>query len=32
MAPAALIAMVSDLGPRWVVAALFLVTVLGTQV
>ncbi|TVQ99418.1 MAG: SLC13 family permease [Desulfovibrionales bacterium] len=28
----ALIAVIGDLGPRWVVAALFLVTVLGTQV
>ncbi|PTN33953.1 SLC13 family permease [Desulfonatronum sp. SC1] len=28
----ALISVVGDLGPRWVVAALFLVTVLGTQV
>jgi di/tricarboxylate transporter len=32
MAAAGLIAMVGDLGPRWVVAALFLITVLGTQV
>ena len=32
MAAEALIAAVGDLGPRWVVAALFLVTVLGTQV
>jgi di/tricarboxylate transporter len=32
MEAAALIAMVGDLGPRWVVVALFAVTVLGTQV
>jgi di/tricarboxylate transporter len=32
MGAAALIAMVGDLGPRWVVVALFAVTVLGTQV
>lgn len=32
MGAEALIAMVGDLGPRWVVAALFLVTVLATQV
>jgi len=32
MAAEALIAMVGNLGPRWVVAALFLVTVLATQV
>ena len=32
MGAAALIALVGDLGPRWVVAALFAVTVLGTQV
>jgi di/tricarboxylate transporter len=32
MAAEALIAAVGDLGPRWVVAALFLVTVTGTQV
>jgi di/tricarboxylate transporter len=32
MAAEALIAMVGGMGPRWVVAALFLVTVLGTQV
>lgn len=32
MGAEALIAMVGDFGPRWVVAALFLVTVLGTQV
>jgi di/tricarboxylate transporter len=32
MAAATLIAVVGDLGPRWVVAALFLITVLGTQV
>ena len=32
MGAEALIAMVGDLGPRWVVAALFAVTVLGTQV
>lgn len=29
---AALVAAVGDLGPRWVVAALFTVTVLGTQI
>jgi di/tricarboxylate transporter len=29
---AALINAVGDLGPRWVVAALFIVTVIGTQV
>jgi di/tricarboxylate transporter len=28
----ALIAMVGDMGPRWVVATLFLVTVIGTQI
>jgi len=32
MGAAALIAAVGDLGPRWVVAALFIVTVLGTQI
>lgn len=32
MGAAALIAVVGDLGPRRVVAALFAVTVLGTQV
>jgi di/tricarboxylate transporter len=32
MGATALIAMVGDLGPRWVVAALFSVTVLATQV
>jgi di/tricarboxylate transporter len=32
MGAAALIAAVGELGPRWVVAALFTVTVLGTQV
>ncbi|MDY0040053.1 MAG: SLC13 family permease [Desulforhabdus sp.] len=32
MAAGALIAVVGDLGPRWVVAALFTVTVIGTQV
>ena len=32
MAATALIAVVGDLGPRWVVAALFSVTVLATQV
>jgi di/tricarboxylate transporter len=32
MGAAALIAAVGDLGPRWVVAALFTVTVLGTQI
>jgi di/tricarboxylate transporter len=32
MGAAALIGMVGDLGPRWVVATLFAVTVLGTQV
>lgn len=32
MGAGALIGMVGDLGPRWVVAALFGVTVLGTQV
>jgi di/tricarboxylate transporter len=32
MGAAALIAAVGDLGPRWVVAALFVVTVLGTQI
>ncbi len=32
MGAEALIAIVGDLGPRWVVAALFLVTVLATQV
>lgn len=32
MGAEALLAVVGDLGPRWVVAALFLVTVIGTQV
>lgn len=32
MGAQALIAVIGDFGPRWVVAALFLVTVLGTQV
>jgi di/tricarboxylate transporter len=32
MGAGALIAAVGDLGPRWVVAALFVVTVIGTQV
>jgi di/tricarboxylate transporter len=32
MGATALVAAVGDLGPRWVVAALFTVTVLGTQV
>jgi len=32
MGAAALITAVGDLGPRWVVAALFIVTVLGTQI
>jgi di/tricarboxylate transporter len=32
MGAAALIAAVGDLGPRWVVAALFIVTVIGTQI
>ncbi|MFO7687501.1 MAG: SLC13 family permease [Desulfobacterales bacterium] len=32
MGASALIAAVGDLGPRWVVAALFIVTVLGTQI
>jgi len=32
MGAAALVAAVGDLGPRWVVAALFVVTVLGTQI
>ncbi|WP_031387151.1 SLC13 family permease [Desulfonatronum thiodismutans] len=32
MGAEALLAVVGDFGPRWVVAALFLVTVLGTQV
>jgi uncharacterized protein with PhoU and TrkA domain len=32
MGAAALVAAVGDLGPRWVVAALFTVTVLGTQI
>lgn len=32
MGAAALIAAVGDLGPRWVVAAIFTVTVLGTQI
>ena len=32
MGAAALIAAVGDLGPRWVVAALFTVTVIGTQI
>jgi len=32
MGAAALIAAVGDLGPRWVVAALFIVTVTGTQI
>jgi di/tricarboxylate transporter len=32
MGAGALIAAVGDLGPRWVVAALFIVTVIGTQV
>ncbi len=32
MGAAALITAVGDLGPRWVVAALFTVTVLGTQI
>jgi di/tricarboxylate transporter len=32
MGATALIATVGDLGPRWVVAALFTVTVLGTQI
>ncbi len=32
MGAEAVIAVVGDFGPRWVVAALFLVTVLGTQV
>jgi len=32
MGAEALISLVGDMGPRWVVAALFLVTVLGTQV
>jgi len=32
MAAGALVAAVGDLGPRWVVAALFTVTVVGTQV
>lgn len=32
MGAATLIAAVGDLGPRWVVAALFVVTVLGTQI
>jgi di/tricarboxylate transporter len=32
MGAAALITAVGDLGPRWVVAALFVVTVLGTQI
>jgi len=32
MGAAALIAAVGELGPRWVVAALFVVTVLGTQI
>jgi di/tricarboxylate transporter len=32
MGAEALLSVVGDLGPRWVVAALFLVTVIGTQV
>jgi uncharacterized protein with PhoU and TrkA domain len=32
IAAQSLIAMVGDMGPRWIVAALFIVTVLGTQV
>jgi di/tricarboxylate transporter len=32
MGASALIAAVGDFGPRWVVAALFIVTVLGTQI
>lgn len=32
MGAGALVAAVGDLGPRWVVAALFVVTVLGTQI
>ncbi len=32
MGAEALIAVVGDFGPRWVVAALFFVTVLGTQI
>lgn len=32
MGAEAIIALAGDMGPRWVVAALFLVTVLGTQV
>jgi len=32
MGAAALVAAVGDLGPRWVVAALFTVTVIGTQI
>lgn len=32
IAAQSLIAMVGDMGPRWIVAALFTVTVLGTQV
>ena len=32
MGAGALVAAVGDLGPRWVVAALFVVTVIGTQV
>lgn len=32
MGASALIAMVGDMGPRWVVGALFFITVLGTQI
>lgn len=32
LAASGLISLVGDMGPRWVVAALFLITVLGTQV
>jgi di/tricarboxylate transporter len=32
MGASALVSMVGDLGPRWVVAALFFITVLGTQI